>query len=116
MRAGRDLPPLEQIRPIMAVIEEDGPKRHAIDALLGAALKDPEFDIQATVDMLDEPAHIDASLERVRRHAAELQSDDPEAATRWAMGLVMPGLLGRVEPREVELKIAAIFAEEVALA
>jgi hypothetical protein len=66
--------------------------------------------------MLDEPAHIGTSLERVRRHASELKSDDPVAATRWAMGLVMPGLLGRVEPQEVELKVAAIFAEQVAQA
>lgn len=116
VRAGHELPSPEQLRHIMAVIEDGGPKRHAVDALVGAILRDPEFDLQATLEMLDEPAHIGTSLERVRRHASELKSDDPVAATRWAMGLVMPGLLGRVEPQEVELKVAAIFAEQVAQA
>lgn len=116
LRAGGDLPSIEQLRPLGGILEVTDPKRHALDALLSAALKDPEFDIAATLEMLDEPANIASALERVRRHAADLRSDDPAAATRWAMGLVMRGLLGRVEPREVELQIAAIFAEEVALA
>ena len=100
----------------MRVLEDWGPVRHAIDALLGAALRDPEFNVEATLEMLAEPASIGAALERVRRSASELKSDDPEAATRWAMGLVMPGLLGRVEPLEVKAQIEGIFAEEVALA
>ena len=115
-RVGQDLPSAEQLQPMMRVLEDGGPVRHAIDALLGAALRDPEFNVEATLEMLAEPASIGAALERVRRSASELKSDDPEAATRWAMGLVMPGLLGRVEPLEVKAQIEGIFAEEVALA
>jgi hypothetical protein len=98
------------------MLEAGGPKRHAFEALLDALIRDPEFEVASTLAMLDEPVDVAAALQRVRERAADCNSNDPVVATRWSMGLVMRGLLGRVEPADVEAQIAAIWTEEVALA
>jgi glutamyl-tRNA(Gln) amidotransferase subunit E len=116
LRQGGAVPGAVQVAPLVRMLEAGGPKRHAFEELLRALLRDPDFDVEATLEMLDEPVDLREALTQIRSRVLDLRSDDPVAATRWGMGQVMRGLLGRIEPTEVGARVSEIFTEEVAAA
>ena len=62
-------------------------------------------------------AELEAALERaaeeVRARLKELRSRRPDAALRWAMGIAMPSLVGRVAPDRLRARLEPVLAEVI---
>jgi glutamyl-tRNA(Gln) amidotransferase subunit E len=109
-RTGNGLPPAERVAPLVRALERGDIRPEAVVPALDDLLADPERLAAEVVagyvvrpaDELDLEARIDEVV--ARRHL--VNSSDPGAALRWAMGEVMRPLRGRVDAARVERRVA----------
>ena len=107
---GADLPDAERLAPLVRALEAGGPFRHAFETALLRTLGEPGQDPDDVLDALRTPKDAERALEQLIEGAkttrGELMTRDPAATMRWAMGLVMRPLLGRLEPLDVQRRLA----------
>jgi glutamyl-tRNA(Gln) amidotransferase subunit E len=82
-----------------------------LEAALERMLADPTLGAERVLADLAAPADLAAAVERMRTRRNEVKSPDPAARVRWAMGLVMSELRGRVDPRLAEERVLAALSE-----
>ena len=111
---GASPPPAARLGPVVRAIESGevhaSALAHLLDHVVGEPAREP-LDIIRDHGPLagdDEIAHRIAEL---RKRMGELQTRDPQAALRWAMGAVMPPLLGRADPRLVRETLVRMITE-----
>ncbi len=120
-RSAGALPDAERLEPLVAALDRGGPVIHAADEILDRLLAEPEHSassIVASYEASDEPsADLARLLEAtvVARDALSRPPSDERALMQWAMGRVIPELLGRVEPEEVARRLAERFGAKAAL-
>jgi glutamyl-tRNA(Gln) amidotransferase subunit E len=108
------LPPPHRIRPLVAALESGDLRPEAFETALDAILENPGLPPEVVLAELRPGPGDDAELERLVHAAAErigaLRSRTPETVLRWAMGQVMPDLLGRIPPDRVRQELERALA------
>ncbi len=111
-RTREELPPAERLAPLVRALEAGEILPWALQAAVDRALEDASATAAAIVESFrprpDDPDRLAQALAGVaRRRGGGALADKPgEAVVEWAMGEVMRGLPGRVDPREVEARVA----------
>jgi len=116
---GFKLPTADRLAPLVRALERSGPIRHAFESMLLSQLRNPNQSAEDLLFVYGDTAGADAdmrtSIQRTVATKLEVRTRDPEAIMRWAMGRVMPSLLGRIEPLVVYDRLAralGLVAEE----
>lgn len=99
-------PSPERVRPLVAAIDAGRLRPEAYDAVFDALLRaSDDADGAAIVDRwthaeAPEPA-LARALDELAPRLAARRFSSPEARLRWALGQVMPAVLGRMDPAQV---------------
>ncbi len=118
-RLGREAPTAEPIVPLVRALEDESIRLEATEAALDALIEHPEksavevlasFKVTKTVH-----EEVERLCGRVAESAKDLTDRSRDVLMRWAMGEVMPHLLGKADPMEVRQRLETVlFAEEAA--
>jgi glutamyl-tRNA(Gln) amidotransferase subunit E len=106
----RVLPATERLRPLVAAIDAERLRPEAYNEVFDALLRAPDGSAQAIVDRMstgDPELALDHALDGLRSELTARRFSSPEARLRWALGRVMPAVLGRVAPATVRERIFA---------
>ena len=102
------LPDAERLRDWVAAIEAGTLNRSTIEVAL-ERLIDTSRPAQAVLASLrphpDDARALDRLVKDVVRQAPSLRRREPEPVLRWAMGRIMPSMLGHVDPGEVRARL-----------
>ncbi len=108
-RALEELPPAERLAPLVRALESGalGPQAvsRAVDTILTDAGADPEDVVNAFRPRSDDARRLEGRIGEVLDRAGRMEGRSPETLLRWAMGEVMRGFLGRVDPDEVRERL-----------
>lgn len=98
-------------------IEENTLRPEAIEAALDRLLDAPYTDAADVLGNLAPHPGDDKALERLARQVREeangLQRRNRDSVLRWAMGRVMPSMLGHVEPARVREHLESVLADSM---
>jgi glutamyl-tRNA(Gln) amidotransferase subunit E len=116
-RRGRaPLPDPGRLRPLVRALESGAIRPEATEAALDELLGSPD---RAPDELLapfrlsgDEAAEVDSRVRETARMAAALSGKPRDVLLRWAMGRVVPALLGRVDPAEASRRLEEALPEE----
>jgi len=110
-----ELPTTARLAPIVRAVEKQQMRpeafERALDRLLAAPARTPATILGKLTARGDEQASLGDAQTLVRTVRSQLRSADPAAGRRWAMGLAMPALIGRVDPAELEQRLHAPLTE-----
>ncbi len=118
-RSGRHgAPTAERLRPLIEALDAGTVRLEAtdraVDALLAVDAPPPAAVIDRYVSRPDDGNWLDRRISEVVITAGRDPAlRDPETARRWAMGQIMPALLGRVAPDTVWRRLHAAMAAPV---
>lgn len=116
------LPEASHLKPWVAAIDDGSLARSVVETVLDRLLAEPGRSPVAVLSSFrphpDDERALERMVDAARRGAASLRRDDPEARLRWAMGRIMPSVLGHVDPRTLrsrlvrELSLAGEVSDE----
>jgi glutamyl-tRNA(Gln) amidotransferase subunit E len=99
----------ERLRSLMRAIDSGDVRGEALDRMVDALAREPDTKAQTIVARFrrrgDESDLLDAAVRDVVVRSKMLAGRSAEALLRWAMGEVMPVLLGRVDPAKVHRRL-----------
>jgi glutamyl-tRNA(Gln) amidotransferase subunit E len=109
-RAGRPiLPEPERLDPLVRAIESGSIRQEALEAALDRLIEEPAREAGEVLARFSAEGPVEEELERLVARAAErahaLGECPREALLRYAMGQVMPHVLGRVAPAHVRERL-----------
>jgi glutamyl-tRNA(Gln) amidotransferase subunit E len=111
------LPDPERLKPMVDAIEAGEIRIEAIERILDAVLEQPARRVDELLAPFRARGDDEKGLERRVREVAEragaCAGTPPDAFVRWAMGEIMPGLIGRLEPSRVRERILETVREAV---
>jgi len=114
-RGAVSLPDAHRLRPLVTALECGDIRHEALPALLDRLVLKPAVAPEAILAGYrangSEKAELDAAVATIRARLGELKTRRFESALRWAMGLAMPGLLGRVDPAELRKRLEPVLRE-----
>jgi glutamyl-tRNA(Gln) amidotransferase subunit E len=112
---GAKLPAAEHLKPLVDAVGSGTVRLEALEPALDRLVLAPDVEPQAALRLYQVDGREEAALalaaDMVRRRLAELRSRLTEARLRWAMGVAMPGLIGRVDPKIVREALTPVLAE-----
>lgn len=115
----RAAPPVERLRPLVEAVDAGRVHPTAFDTIFDALLRRAETAPEALVARFEAHPGAEAELSRLvddlRPRLAALRFGSEPARLRWAMGQIMPALLGRTSPalvREHLVTALGIAAED----
>ena len=115
-RGAITLPTAERLAPLVRAVEEGRVRSGGFEPALDRLLREDDVAAADIVACFTVTAGDDGMLEerlaKLSARRCELRTSDPEAALRWGMGRVKPGLHGKVDPGGVRQRIAAALAIE----
>ena len=101
----REVPDAERLAPLIAAVDDGQMRPEAFEAVFDRLLREPD---RPAAEILADYLQSEHDEDRLGRQVAatvrergNVDSKDPAAILRWAMGRAMPGLLGRVDPKVV---------------
>ncbi len=104
------LPPAERLAPAVRALERGEFRPEALDAVLARVATEPEVPAERILDAYrprgTEAHELAALVAGTAERAPGLAGKSRETVLRWAMGRVMPALLGRMDPLRVEARLA----------
>lgn len=107
----RVLPPAERLRPLVAAVDAGRLRPEAYGEIFDAILRAPDRPAASIVEgwlPREEPdASLARALDELARRLAARRFSSPEARLRWALGQVMPAVLGRLDPALVRERLVA---------
>ena len=117
----RVMPPAERLRPLVVAVDAGRVHPTAFDAIFDALLRLAEveaeaepraiverFEIGAGVDVqVDVDAELAQRIDALRPQMAAMRFSSEAARLRWAMGQIMPAVLGRLSPAVVRERLVA---------
>jgi len=113
-RGLEDPPAAERIAPLVAAIAAGRMRLEATEAALDALIEEGDLEAEEIVARFcrrqSDAADLDAAVEETVAAGPALAGRDQETVMRWAMGQVMPRLLGRVDPNEARRRLEAALA------
>ena len=108
---GTPVPPPHRLRPLVEALETGAFRPEAFERLLDALLEDPALPAEIVVAEAapgeGDAADLDKLVAETAAKADELAGRPMETMMRWAMGQVMPEMLGRVAPDAVRARLEA---------
>ncbi len=110
-RGGRELPEPQRLVPLVRAVEQQTLRPEAFEAVFDRLLREAD---EAAVILADyaprsqDSDRLAAAIVEARKARDDLPFEprDPAAALRWALGEVMPQVLGRLDPADVRGAIA----------
>ncbi len=119
-KATRPLPGADRLAPWVRALEGGRVRMEAAEAALDRLVADPEVPAETVLRTFEPASGDDAELAglvaRVVDRAGPLRGRPREVVLRWAMGEVMPSLLGKVDPARVRERLSEaltdVFGEE----
>ena len=115
--AMRSIPRPERLGPLVRAIESGQIRPEAIDRIIDVLVVEVEA---STEDVLaryrvsgDDSARLETALSEVAGQSVELAGRPADRVLRWAMGEVMPGFLGRLDPHLVRGRLAETLERAV---
>lgn len=110
----RDLPDVDRLRPLVEGLDAGRFRPEVFERLFDALLEDPALSPTAIIEDAGPAEGADGELESalvaLAGPAQELRGKPRETVLRWAMGQVMPDLLGRLAPAVVQERLAGTLA------
>ncbi len=107
----RVVPEPSRLRPLVEAVDAERLRPEAYDAVFDAVLREPEVDAKAVVDRFiarrEPEADLVRAIEALGASVEPGRFSSPRARLRWALGRVMPAVLGRMSPAEVSRRLAA---------
>jgi Glu-tRNA(Gln) amidotransferase subunit E-like FAD-binding protein len=117
LRAQGCLPEAGRLQPWVDAIAENRLRPEAVETALDRICVEPLLspeDVLASLQPHDGDARaLEALLRRAVENAPRLRRRDEGAVLRWAMGQVMPPLLGRIPPDEVLDRLRDVLADRL---
>jgi glutamyl-tRNA(Gln) amidotransferase subunit E len=113
LKRKKALPSADRLRPLVTALATRALPGFAFEPALERLMLDDAADASDLVRELagaDGPRLIDAALDEVRARQSEAWSSEPESLLGWAMGIVMHGRRGRVDPRLARERLLDFFA------
>jgi glutamyl-tRNA(Gln) amidotransferase subunit E len=114
--AADGVPPTDRVAPLVRALESGALRPDALVPALDAVVLDPDRSVEDVLEAFRPRDRDDARLlERVRQVAVRVDSDGPrarDARLDWAMGEVMRGLRGRVDPTVARDRLATAMGLE----
>lgn len=111
-----ELPAPKRLAPLVRAVEEGEVRPEAMAPALDGILASPEQEVEAILSSFrkgpDDEARLEERLERVARDPDRPSHKGPEAVLEWAMGEVMPHLLGRMDPARVRGALVQVLELE----
>lgn len=116
-RGAAAMPTAAVLAPWVQAIENGTLRPEAVETAFDRLLDAPYADAQGVLTNLAPHPDDERALERlarqVREEAKGLRRRDRESALRWAMGRVMPSMLGHVEPARVREHLQSVLGDLV---
>jgi len=115
-RSGVDpwLPAAMRVRPLIEAVENQRVRVEALEACLCALVSEPDVQSDKILARFmikkDEPAKLEVLADQIGERLVEIGAKGEDVALRWAMGQVMPHMLGRMSPAVVEGKLKEVLA------
>jgi glutamyl-tRNA(Gln) amidotransferase subunit E len=111
------LPDGARLKPLVLAVDEGEVRVEALECILDRLVEEPASspdDVLAPFRAREEDEReLEQRLEQVARRSGALAGKPLDAVMRWAMGEVMPHLLGRIEPSRVQERIREVIREAV---
>ncbi len=111
------LPAPERLAPMVLAIEKGEIRVEALDRMLDALIERPEVAAHELLARYRGRAHDADELTRrltdVVVEAQSLTTASRDGVLRWAMGAVMPGFLGRLDPTDVRRRLTQALEDAV---
>lgn len=111
---GHDAVDPERLKPLVAALDAGEMRPEVFERLLDALLEDQALPAEAVLadarPSADDRARLEALTAEVVEKAAALPGRPQETLLRWAMGEVMPELLGHLDPRAVHAHLEGALA------
>ncbi len=108
------LPPAHRIKPLVTALDEGSLRPEAFERAFDLLLDEPGLPPEVVIAELRPGADDEAEVERLVglavEHARTLVNTGRDSMLRWAMGQVLPELLGRVPPAAVAERLDAALA------
>jgi Glu-tRNA(Gln) amidotransferase subunit E-like FAD-binding protein len=105
----RTLPAADRLRPLVEAVDERRLRPEAYDEVFDALLEGTDDPLPAYVER-DAAAGLQQALAALRTRAETELPRDPEARRRWALGVLMPGLRGTVDPAQAWTQAQTVLA------
>jgi hypothetical protein len=117
-RLASELPPADRLAPAIRALESGEILPEALARVVDGLLERADRPAEEVLALYRPGSGDDERLREAvdaaaRRAAVELEGRPPEVKLRWAMGEVAPSFLGKVSPREVDVRLAAALGVEV---
>ncbi len=116
----RTRPETERLQPLVEAIDTGRLHPEAYDEVFDAVLREPKADPLAIVDRFadrrDPDAALEAAIDALRPRLAAMRFSSEAARLRWALGQVMPAVLGQLPSADVQARLRAalnIVVEDV---
>lgn len=107
----RVVPTAERLRPLVEAIDVGRLRPEAYHEAFDAILRTPDVPARAIVDRWSShgspEAALAGALDELQPQLATRRFSSPEARLRWALGQVMPAVLGRLDPAIVRERLVA---------
>ncbi len=114
-QAASPLPAAERLAPILRAVEGGALRLEALDPALEQLLRDPTQEPMAVATALrplsPDAKQVDALVGQVRAGIDGLAGKARDTQLRWAHGVVMPALRGRVDPGQVRARLEATLEQ-----
>jgi glutamyl-tRNA(Gln) amidotransferase subunit E len=102
----RKLPDADRLRPLVSAVDGETMRPEAFEAVFDRILEQPNETPESLVAAFskagDDDKRLTDAIAATVHDKQTVQSSEPEAVLRWAMGQAMPGLLGRIDPKTVQ--------------
>jgi len=116
----REAPAPDRLRVLVEATDEGTLRHEAYEAAFDAILREPQTPAEEIVRRFtvgkDAEADLTRAIEMLRPRLATLRFSSPEALLRFAMGRVMPLVLGRLAPAIVRERLVAALGLPLELA
>jgi len=107
----RVVPPAERLRPLVEAVDAGRLRAEAynevFDAILRASDESPQAIVTRWSLVQDPQPALTGALDELSARLAARRFSSPEARLRWALGQVMPAVLGRLDPAVVRERLVA---------
>jgi glutamyl-tRNA(Gln) amidotransferase subunit E len=111
---GRPIPPPDRLRPLVEALEAGALRPEVFERAIDALLENPELPPEVVIAEFRpgprDDADLDGLVRRTVDESAVLAGRSLPAMLRWAMGRVMPDLLGRLPPQLVRERLEQALA------
>lgn len=113
-----ELPEASRLAPLVHALDKPTVRHEACERLIDLLLIEAQHPADEIIAQFmtsgNEAQELRDLLKKLAPGLATLKNRNPQSATRWAMGELMPKLLGRMDPKEVLGSLAAIVSEHTA--